>query len=105
WYVVGKDMARNVLEVAQGNEHPSLFSSALQATQLSWINHDAPTLPLRCSAKIRYRQADQGCLVETHGESVRVTCDEPQRAVTPGQTIVFYEGERCLGGAVIEQYE
>ena len=104
WYVVDKDMARNVLVVAQGNDHPRLFSRALQATQLSWINHQAPQLPLRCSAKIRYRQADQACLVELHGDGIRVSFDEPQRAVTPGQTIVFYEGEVCLGGAVIEQY-
>jgi len=104
WYVVGKDMARNVLVVAQGNDHPRLFSSALQATQLTWINRQVPQLPLRCSAKIRYRQADQSCLVEQHGDGIRVSFDEAQRAVTPGQTIVFYEGEMCLGGAVIEQY-
>lgn len=105
WYVVGKDLQRNVLLVAQGNDNEYLFSHALQAAQLSWINHQAPTLPLQCTAKIRYRQADQVCTVESVDEGrVLVTFAEPQRAVTPGQTIVFYEGEVCLGGAVIEHY-
>ncbi|MCB1666207.1 MAG: tRNA 2-thiouridine(34) synthase MnmA [Pseudomonadales bacterium] len=105
WYVVGKDLARNVLLVAQGNDSEYLFSRALQAAQLSWINHTPPALPLQCTAKIRYRQADQACTVAALEDGrVRVTFAEPQRAVTPGQTIVFYEGEVCLGGAVIEQY-
>ncbi|MDO9318701.1 MAG: tRNA 2-thiouridine(34) synthase MnmA [Gammaproteobacteria bacterium] len=105
WYVVGKDLQRNVLLVAQGNDNPWLFSAALRATQLSWINRIPPVLPLQCMAKIRYRQADQACVVEQDGdEAVRVTFIAPQRAVTPGQTIVFYDGEVCLGGAVIEQY-
>ncbi|MES3006466.1 MAG: tRNA 2-thiouridine(34) synthase MnmA [Pseudomonadota bacterium] len=105
WYVVGKDMQRNVLLVAQGNDHPWLFSSALRATQLAWVNRTPPALPLRCTAKIRYRQADQECVVEQQGEdTVLVTFTETQRAVTPGQTIVFYAGEVCLGGAVIEQF-
>lgn len=105
WYVVGKDLERNVLVVTQGNESEHLFSSALKATQLAWINHQAPQLPLQCTAKIRYRQADQHCTVEAiDEESVMVTFRTPQRAVTPGQTIVFYDNEICLGGAVIEQY-
>ncbi len=105
WYVVGKDLARNVLLVAQGNDNPHLFSSALVAGQLAWINAPAPELPLRCMAKIRYRQADQACVVSAHADGgVHVQFDAPQRAVTPGQTIVFYAGEVCLGGAVIEQF-
>jgi len=109
WYVVGKDLARNVLLVAQGNEHPSLFSSSLLATQLAWINHAAPALPLECTAKIRYRQSDQVCRVTAAGadapaDSVLVHFAEPQRAVTPGQTIVFYQDDICLGGAVIAEY-
>ena len=109
WYVVGKDLTRNVLLVAQGNEHPSLFSSSLLATQLAWINHAAPCLPLECTAKIRYRQADQVCRVTAAGadappDSVLVQFAEPQRAVTPGQTIVFYQDDICLGGAVIAEY-
>lgn len=110
WYVVGKDLTRNCLIVAQGSEHPALFSSALQASQVAWINHRTPELPLRCTAKIRYRQADQHCLVELEQgtnadhDQVRVSFDKPQRAVTPGQAIVFYQDEICLGGGVIEQY-
>jgi len=110
WYVVGKDLDRNCLIVAQGSDHPALFSTALQASQIEWINHRAPALPLRCTAKIRYRQADQVCLVEpdqtpgTSNGQVRVSFDKPQRAVTPGQAIVFYQGDICLGGGVIEQY-
>ncbi len=114
WYVVDKDLKRNVLVVAQGNHHPALYSSGLRANQLSWINRDAPTLPLRCTAKIRYRQADQACEIRSsqkpgmdpasNASSVEVYFDEPQRAVTPGQVIVFYQDEVCLGGAVIEHY-
>ena len=105
WYVVGKNLDSNVLVVAQGNDHPSLFSQALRATQVDWINREAPNLPLRCTAKIRYRQADQDCLVEADGDDgVRVSFDKAQRAVTPGQSIVFYTDDICLGGAVIEQY-
>ena len=105
WYVVGKDLQRNVLLVAQGNDNPWLFSSRLRATQLAWVNRIPPALPLRCAAKIRYRQADQECSVDQQGDdAVLVSFTSPQRAVTPGQTIVFYEGEVCLGGAVIEQY-
>ena len=105
WYVVGKDLQRNVLLVAQGNDNPWLFSSRLRATQLAWVNRIPPALPLRWAAKIRYRQADQECSVDQQGDdAVLVSFTSPQRAVTPGQTIVFYEGEVCLGGAVIEQY-
>lgn len=110
WYVVGKDLPNNRLIVAQGSEHPALFSSSLLASQVAWINRTPPALPLRCTAKIRYRQADQECLVEVAAETnrhgqLRVTFDKPQRAVTPGQAIVFYQDEICLGGGVIEHYE
>jgi len=105
WYVVGKDLARNVLIVAQGNDHPALYSPALLASQLNWINRHAPTLPLRCHARIRYRQPDQACRVTALDDGrIRVEFDVPQRAVTPGQVVVFYEDDICLGGAVIEQY-
>lgn len=108
WYVVDKDLERNVLVVAQGNDHPALYSQGLRASQLSWINRQAPELPLRCMAKIRYRQADQACHVsladDADGTVIDVRFDQPQRAVTPGQVIVFYQGGVCLGGAVIEHY-
>lgn len=110
WYVVGKDLERNVLIVAQGSEHPALFSQGLIASQVAWINHQAPALPLRCTAKIRYRQPDQWCTVDFDSQQVddtvtlKVAFDQAQRAVTPGQTIVFYHNEICLGGGVIEHY-
>ena len=101
WYVVEKDLARNVLIVAQGHEHPALFHDELIAEELNWIG-PAPELPLRCTAKIRYRQRDQACEVEALAEGrVRVRFAEAQRAVTPGQWVVFYAGRRCLGGGRI----
>ncbi|MEQ8800868.1 tRNA 2-thiouridine(34) synthase MnmA [Haliea sp.] len=103
WYVVAKDLERNVLLVAQGNNHPALFSSTLQAGQLCWIAGEEPALPLRCTAKVRYRQADQECTVTAAEDGCRVAFDAPQRAVTPGQSVVFYSGERCLGGGIIER--
>ena len=105
WYVVGKDLARNVLLVAQGNEHPALFRDKLVTEPIFWIKGTAPDLPLRCSAKIRYRQADQQCVVmpmpNSPEGSVQVVFDAPQRAVTPGQSVVFYQEDECLGGGVI----
>ncbi len=105
WYVAAKDLQRNVLIVAQGNDHPLLFATALSTSHIDWINAAHPALPLRCKAKIRYRQPDQDCLLQadpSHG--FRVSFDQPQRAVTPGQSIVFYQDDLCLGGAVIEHY-
>ena len=105
WYVVAKDIENNVLIVAQG-EHELLFSTRLVATDASWIGKPPAALAdgLRCTAKIRYRQADQDCVVrETGAGVVEVMFDERQRAVAPGQFVVFYAGERCLGGAVIDQ--
>ncbi|MEX2130534.1 MAG: aminomethyltransferase beta-barrel domain-containing protein, partial [Pseudohongiellaceae bacterium] len=105
WYVVDKDMQRNVLIVAQGNENEHLYSTNLSAKTPSWINHRHPSLPLTCAAKIRYRQADQACQVNhCDPQSVTVSFSRPQRAVTPGQYIVFYEGDVCLGGAIIEKF-
>jgi tRNA-specific 2-thiouridylase len=102
WYVVGKDVGRNVVYVAQGEHHPALYSSALLAEQVHWIG-TAPPLPARLSAKNRYRQTAQPCTVLAHGTGLRVDFDRPQRAVTPGQSVVFYDGDACLGGAIIEQ--
>lgn len=102
WFVVHKDLERNVLIVAQGDDHPALYHSHLTAQEVHWIT-EKPTMPFTCTAKVRYRQADQLCWVEplgTTGLSVRF--DVPQRAVTPGQSIVFYQGELCLGGAIID---
>lgn len=102
WYVVGKDLGRNVLIVAQGHDHPLLFQAVLEAEQVEWLAGTPPGQSFRCSAKIRYRQPDQPCRVEQiDSDRFRVVFDQPQRAVTPGQSVVFYAGELTLGGGVI----
>jgi len=104
WYVVDKDLERNVLIVAQGADHPALFANGLIASQLHWVDRQVRQQPFRCSVKTRYRQTDIPCLVEPQGsDSIKVTFDAPQAAVTPGQSAVFYDNEICLGGGVIEQ--
>ena len=105
WYVLDKDLERNVLIVGQGNENSGLYSKKLIASKPEWINTDTPELPLRCNAKIRYRQGDQSCTVNAvSGNQIEVHFNDLQRAVTPGQYVVFYQGERCLGGSIIQQY-
>ncbi len=104
WYVAGKDLQRNVLIAVQGHDHPLLFSSELISGAVDWVAMAPPALPVRLTAKTRYRQADQPCTVEAAGDGrVRVRFEQPQRAVTPGQSVVFYDRESCLGGAVIEE--
>jgi len=100
WFVVGKDVERNVVLVEQGEDHPALYRHHLEATDVSWVGV-VPSLPFQCTAKIRYRQEDQDCTVSQSGSGLSVTFDKPQRAVTPRQAIVFYQGEVCLGGALI----
>ena len=102
WYVVEKNLASNTLVVAQGNQHPTLFRSRLLASEVIWVSGAPPALPFSCHAKIRYRQADQACLISAQDEHILVSFEVPQRAVTPGQSVVFYEGDVCLGGGVIE---
>ena len=101
WYVAGKDPLRNALIVVQGANHPRLFASALRTEPPHWISPAPDRGVLRCSVKTRYRQADQSCTVELEEDGARVTFDTAQRAITPGQSAVFYLGEECLGGAVI----
>nr|WP_010130369.1 tRNA 2-thiouridine(34) synthase MnmA [Microbulbifer agarilyticus] len=104
WYVVGKDLERNVLLVAQGKHHPLLYSTGLEATQAHWISGAPPAQCFRAAAKTRYRQDDQDCevIVGEDGKLV-ISFDSPQRAVTPGQSVVIYQGDICLGGAVIDR--
>jgi len=103
WYVVGKDVTKNVLIAAQGNANEWLQSRKLHAAELTWIAGAAPAAEFRCLAKTRYRQADQACEVRISGSICEVSFDEAQRAVTPGQSVVFYDGEVCLGGGVIQR--
>jgi tRNA-specific 2-thiouridylase len=103
WYVVAKNLEHNVLVVAQGHDHPLLFRSVLEARQLNWIAEAPREIPFRCTAKVRYRQPDQACVItRLEGDACEVQFDEPQRAVTPGQSVVFYHGDECLGGGVIQ---
>ena len=117
WFVADKLLDANQLLVVQGKNHPLLFKDSLTAGQLHWINDSYPaTNQFRCQAKTRYRQPDQWGLVTLHGSHgpltdeppasathLEIQFDEPQRAITPGQAVVFYEGDRCLGGATIER--
>ncbi len=103
WYVAEKNVTANELHVVQGHEHPALLSRTLEADSLSWIAGEAPPAPFACRAKTRYRQPDQDCIVTAlTGGRCRVTFAHPQRAVTPGQSVVFYLGDRCLGGGIID---
>lgn len=104
WFVLDKDLDNNVLIVGQGHEHPLMMHNTLEAGQLDWCGNTGLTETLRCAAKTRYRQPDQDCIIEplVGGNRVRVRFDQPQRAITPGQSIVFYLSEVCLGGGIIE---
>lgn len=103
WYVVDKDLINNQLIVGQGREHPRLMSIGLIASQLHWVDRVPLRVPLRCTLKTRYRQPDIPCWVEPlSNDRLQVTFDDLVAAVTPGQSVVFYLAERCLGGGVIE---
>lgn len=104
WYVVGKDPASNRVIAAQGHDHPLLYSSELVTAPVHWIAGTPPALPLACAAQVRYRQSPQPCTIVTEGDGrIRARFETPQRAVTPGQYAVFYRGEECLGGGVIDR--
>jgi len=108
WFVVAKDPVRNIVYVERGEEHPALFADELTAKNLSWVSGREPEAlslggSFRCRAKSRYRQSDQDCtLTRLENGMVRVVFDRPQRALTPGQSAVFYSGDVCLGGGFIE---
>ncbi len=102
WYVLGKNVKRNVLIVGQGEDHPLLYSTQLTCTKLHWISGKTPAIPLTLMAKTRYRQPDQRCQITALGnDSCSVEFDTAQRAITPGQSLVFYHGDECLGGGII----
>ncbi|RKZ94882.1 MAG: tRNA 2-thiouridine(34) synthase MnmA [Gammaproteobacteria bacterium] len=120
WFAAQKDLERNQLIVVQGKDHPLLYSNSLSASKLHWVSGKAPQTPFKCMAKTRYRQPDQACIIssientpdetdkdkikhhntENHSHCV-VEFDTPQFAVTPGQSVVFYQDEICLGGGII----
>ncbi|WP_421131603.1 tRNA 2-thiouridine(34) synthase MnmA [Alteromonas sp. A079] len=105
WYVVDKDVARNVLIVGQGADHPRLYSNGLVAKQLHWVDRNPITETTRAVVKTRYRQSDIPCTITPiDNDTIEVVFDEPQKAVTPGQSAVFYREEVCLGGGIIESY-
>jgi tRNA-specific 2-thiouridylase len=102
WFVARKDMATNTLWVVQGHDHPWLMSDRLQAADASWIAGEPPAAGTRLTAKTRYRQTDAVCVVtRVEGDAFELVFDEPQWAVTPGQSAVLYQGEVSLGGGVI----
>ncbi len=104
WYVVGKNLEKNILYVAQGHDNPFLYSQSLTATNTHWISEQMPVIPLFCSAKTRYRQVDQPCIIKSiDNDHCEVYFVQPQRAVTPGQYVVFYDKNVCLGGGIIEK--
>ncbi|MDD2430616.1 MAG: tRNA 2-thiouridine(34) synthase MnmA [Firmicutes bacterium] len=102
-FVVHKDLATNVLYVGQGGDHPALYSVGLTAVDLSFVSCSPPGLEFSCTAKFRYRQPDQKVFVRTTEDGCEVKFEKPQRAITPGQAVVFYENEVCLGGGIIDE--
>lgn len=104
WYVVDKDLPSNTLYVAQGSQHPMLYAQGLVCGPIHWLINAQDNLPLTCYAKTRYRQLEQACMISPpDGNQHYVLFSSPQRAVTPGQYVVFYDKNQCLGGATIEK--
>ncbi|MEF9918696.1 MAG: tRNA 2-thiouridine(34) synthase MnmA [Eubacterium sp.] len=106
WFVVHKNLEENVLYVVQGEKHPALYSKSLEAEEMSWVSGKAPADRFVCTAKFRYRQPDQGVKVTVlQKDTLHIDFDNPQKAVTPGQEVVLYDGQVCLGGATINHIE
>lgn len=103
WFVLSKDLQRNVLIVGQGHDHPRLYHDTIEASQLH-LNTSMP-VSFNCTAQIRYRQKEQACHVDIRNpEKIMIHFEEKQRAITPGQSVVFYLGEQCIGGAIIDLF-
>ncbi|MCM3669960.1 tRNA 2-thiouridine(34) synthase MnmA [Mesobacillus maritimus] len=104
WFVVGKDLKRNVLYVGQGFHNEKLYSDSVFAVDVSWVSAEPKLKEFECTAKFRYRQADSPVTVQILEDgNVKVVFKEPIRAVTPGQAVVFYDGDECLGGGTIDE--
>ncbi len=104
WFVADKDLERNILYVVQGDKHPRLYSKGLSATDVNWISPRKPEGTFTCTAKFRYRQPDQGVRVTLGADgTAEVVFDQLQKAVTPGQSVVLYDGDICLGGGIIDK--
>lgn len=104
WFVVGKDLQKNILYVGQGFENEKLYSTSINAVNVSWVSGRQPETQFKCTAKFRYRQADNNVTVIVKEDgNAEVIFDEPIRAVTPGQAVVFYDGKVCLGGGTIDE--
>ncbi len=101
WFVAGKDLPRNALVAVQGREHPLLYRRTVDALEMHWISGQAPALPRRVGAKTRYRMPDAACTLMTSEGGCRAEFDAPQWAPTPGQYLVIYDDDVCLGGGVI----
>lgn len=102
WFVVGKNIDKNEVIVAQGQDHPALYADGLDAVDLNWFV-TPKSQSFRCNAKIRYRQPEQPCTVFVQDHQVKVIFDDPQRAMTPRQSVVFYQDDVCLGGGIISE--
>jgi len=104
WYVVEKDLDNNVLLVTQSSDDKPLYKTHLNANNMDWVARVSPELPLKCKAKCRYRQPDQDCIISANDDgSIEVSFEQAQRAITPGQSVVFYLDEVCLGGGIINR--
>ena len=105
WFVAGKNLKKNILYVAQGENHPALFSSSMIGESPSWILEREPEMPIKCTAKFRYRQKDIPVTVDMKDGKIHIKYDDPVKAVTPGQAAVLYDGEVCMGGSIIKSIE
>lgn len=107
WFVIGKDITENVLYVGQGYENEHLYATHMEASDIHWVDDVVSRYgtEFHCTAKFRYRQKDEGVTVKLSddGQMVTVTSDDPARAITPGQAVVFYDGDECLGSAIIDR--
>ena len=107
WFVIGKDITKNVLYVGQGYENEHLYATHMEASDIHWVDDVVSRYgtEFHCTAKFRYRQKDEGVTVKLSddGQMVTVTSDDPARAITPGQAVVFYDGDECLGSAIIDR--